>query len=518
MLKTGSTRFGYVSKLVVLILMIAVMAFYIVPVQNAFAAPEDCDHVCGDGTCSFIADIPEVPAVPEIPCDHDCGGVCNGDEDDPGCAHSHADGNCSFKAEIPAVPAVPGTPCDHVHSAACGGTDNKDVKDDPDEGLRSLDLGERNGSVNKFQCACGFESDNNYGKGLPGVVIGLFDNNGVCVQINVKCGSDDCGKTSAFMRDPEDKSNGSNWGFDYDSVEKTMNGAGISNIKLGKGIGVSDTDEPTDPGEKPEPEPQIEYVSYIVHYFLLDTTTKVAQDKIITEQVLGSKVTEKAIKVTGHSVFGAKTITIENLKESDNEIIFYYTAAVAPITDPDDGDDETPASMLNLPGPSLPPASVAFSPLTTIASMATPLSASTTQSYLTKALTPEIIRDGMAPLAAGSSSWALLNLILTIVTALIMVALIATCFQGRIYEEDGAGGFMQEKIKRHMGIRLISVVTAVIAAILFLLTQDMRLPMVFIDKFTVGHMVVTVATLVVAILSMKKYDKDYEVVPERDFR
>ena len=70
-------------------------------------------------------------------------------------------------------------------------------------------------------------------------------------------------------------------------------------------------------------------LSYTVHYYLKDTTTKLADDKVVIDQTFGAAVTEKALDIAGYNVFGEseKTITIG---VGANEIIFYYTRVVYP--------------------------------------------------------------------------------------------------------------------------------------------------------------------------------------------
>jgi len=104
--------------------------------------------------------------------------------------------------------------------------------------------------------------------------------------------------------------------------------------------------------------------------------------------------------------------------------------------------------------------------------------------------------------------WALLNLILTIVTGLVMVMLLATYFFKRKDENEDDPNYDEEKVKKHLGLRLITVAATVIAIILFILTQDMTLPMGMTDQWTIWHVVIAVAAIVLAFFSKKKYEED----------
>ena len=72
-------------------------------------------------------------------------------------------------------------------------------------------------------------------------------------------------------------------------------------------------------------------LSYTVHYYLKNTTKKVAADKTVDSQTFNDTVTENAIRISGYRVYGdsEKSITIGT---GTNEIIFYYTRASRPST------------------------------------------------------------------------------------------------------------------------------------------------------------------------------------------
>ena len=70
-------------------------------------------------------------------------------------------------------------------------------------------------------------------------------------------------------------------------------------------------------------------LSYTVHYYLKDTTTKLADDKVVIDQTFGVAVTEKALDIAGYNVFGESERTI-TIGVGANEIIFYYTRVVYP--------------------------------------------------------------------------------------------------------------------------------------------------------------------------------------------
>ena len=72
-------------------------------------------------------------------------------------------------------------------------------------------------------------------------------------------------------------------------------------------------------------------VSYTVHYYLKDTTTKVADDKVEQNKTFDAEYSENAKVIPGYTVVGdgQQSFTLDSL---DKEIIFYYTADDAEIT------------------------------------------------------------------------------------------------------------------------------------------------------------------------------------------
>ena len=133
----------------------------------------------------------------------------------------------------------------------------------------------------------------------------------------------------------------------------------------------------------------------------------------------------------------------------------------------------------------------------------------------------EDIADNATPLAGlGTGAWALINLILTIVTTLLSILLLIG-YIGRkkkaLEDEDGNvvldenGKEVMEYEKNKKGLwRLISIIPALIAIIVFIFTEDMTLPMIFVDKWTILHVVIALVQVVVMVLCKKKKDENDE--------
>ncbi|MFI3238697.1 MAG: InlB B-repeat-containing protein, partial [Lachnospiraceae bacterium] len=122
-----------------------------------------------------------------------------------------------------------------------------------------------------------------------------------------------------------------------------------------------------------------------------------------------------------------------------------------------------------------------------------------------------IIEEAEVPLAVvtvDSGAWALLNLILTILTASISLILLIGYFINRKTQEDDEeydDEDSEKNRKKNRGlIRVLSILPAVVAIAVFILTENMTNPMVMIDKWTTTMLLITLTQMVVAILSVKK--------------
>ena len=133
----------------------------------------------------------------------------------------------------------------------------------------------------------------------------------------------------------------------------------------------------------------------------------------------------------------------------------------------------------------------------------------------------EDIADNATPLAGlGTGAWALINLILTIVTTLLSILLLIGYIGKKkkaLEDEDGNvvldenGKEVMEYEKNKKGLwRLISIIPALIAIIVFIFTEDMILPMIFVDKWTILHVVIALVQVVVMVLCKKKKNENDE--------
>ena len=118
---------------------------------------------------------------------------------------------------------------------------------------------------------------------------------------------------------------------------------------------------------------------------------------------------------------------------------------------------------------------------------------------------PEVVQDEKTPLAGGPV-WALLNLILTIATALASILMLIGYLGKKREEEDGE---VIRETKKHGLARVLTLIPGIGAIIAFILTENMRNPMVFTDRWTLLMVIIALVQLVLVIFGAKK-DKEPE--------
>ena len=134
---------------------------------------------------------------------------------------------------------------------------------------------------------------------------------------------------------------------------------------------------------------------------------------------------------------------------------------------------------------------------------------------------PTEIDDLETPLAGlDSDYWALINLICMLLTWL--TAILAGIFYIRrrrqAPDDEEAIAEAEEyedpqKLKRKGWLRIAAIVAAIISLILFILTEDMTLPMELVDEWTIWMIIILVAALLLALIS-RKVTEDTESTPE----
>jgi len=121
-------------------------------------------------------------------------------------------------------------------------------------------------------------------------------------------------------------------------------------------------------------------------------------------------------------------------------------------------------------------------------------------------LIPLFSKDGMP-------AWALVNLILCIIGALYAImTIIRVRRRKRDEAELGLANDTEEGKKRRSVLLIVMSVMAISSIILFILTQDMRLQVVFLDRWTIFNALILYAEIIIAKLAFGKMEKGEELI------
>jgi len=131
-----------------------------------------------------------------------------------------------------------------------------------------------------------------------------------------------------------------------------------------------------------------------------------------------------------------------------------------------------------------------------------------------------VIEDEEPPLFGGDRVWALLNLLLTIAGVILTIVLVVRLLiQNRRDREDEERAYARQRNQRYRGenevyrerpkrrFRILPIILvptlALLAAIIFLITQDMRLRMVLVDWWTIAHVLIFMAALLCYLYAIR---------------
>ena len=127
---------------------------------------------------------------------------------------------------------------------------------------------------------------------------------------------------------------------------------------------------------------------------------------------------------------------------------------------------------------------------------------------------PVDIEDETTPLAAGAKeAWALINLICVIASAVLAVVLLVSKHRKADEdqkEESGEEANHDNKSKRSTWAKVAGVVEAVIAVVAFFLTENLTLPMAWVDNWTILMVVLLIFSIVTLVFGLKWKKADQE--------
>ena len=272
---------------------------------------------------------------------------------------------------------------------------------------------------------------------------------------------------------------------------------------------------------------------YTVRYLEKDTNKELHEAKRVENQHLGTEVTESAVDISGYDQVAPTQVSITISADSEKNVItFYYTlhrssgggntSTPEPEQKPDPTPTPTPAPPVvvpSTPAPTTPVRRITPAAQPTPAPTAAP-TAQPADSQPAKAESePEVIEDEETPLAPmGGGAWALVNLILMLLTVLASLLLLLGYLGKKKYAKedeygnalhDANGNEIIDYTRNKKGFwRVASLIPAVAAVIAFVLTENMRLPMIMVDRWTLLMVIIAVVQLIVAVLCKKKKESE----------
>jgi hypothetical protein len=117
-------------------------------------------------------------------------------------------------------------------------------------------------------------------------------------------------------------------------------------------------------------------------------------------------------------------------------------------------------------------------------------------------LPEESVRPIMEPAAAAPHEWALVNLLLTLCTFLVML-MIPIIRQNRSGNAHGGNPGLNKNMGRQLRLQLIMAAIALVAFMLFAMGKTADFLMVYTDRWTAAHVIILIAALITATVSLK---------------
>jgi uncharacterized repeat protein (TIGR02543 family) len=254
-------------------------------------------------------------------------------------------------------------------------------------------------------------------------------------------------------------------------------------------------------------------VEYTVHYYLQGTTTSVAVDKVVGGQTLGAVITENAITVTGYTAVAPTSLT-GTLNATGNVFVFYYTANSNGGGDGGNGGGSGGGNSGG-GGSGRPSPSPSVTPPPSVVTPTSP---------------PEVVEAVL--------TWALLNLILSIIGVILAIVLVifALLWRNKKQKEEQEQQTKQGKAKgqqyttttkyganneteqqkqqkrkqRRTLLLLASVVLGIVGIVVFFLTEDMSRVMAWVDKWTIVNAIILIVEIIAAIFTFKTKKEEKE--------
>ena len=134
---------------------------------------------------------------------------------------------------------------------------------------------------------------------------------------------------------------------------------------------------------------------------------------------------------------------------------------------------------------------------------AEPTASASAETIVDPDTTPEVVTKG---------HWALINLVAAIVSVLLGIVLVLSKNKKDKDEDEEEQNEDEnaEEAKRHKRWKVVSVIDAVLAVVVFIFTENMRLPMVLVDKWTMLMVLFALVSVISLVFGRKYHEEDEE--------
>ncbi len=266
------------------------------------------------------------------------------------------------------------------------------------------------------------------------------------------------------------------------------------------------------------------YYNLTVNYVDVDGAELAASDS--TRLIENSNYSANQRTFDGYTFLRSEGDATSGVMNGDKEVTFVYSADTVieesdPPLNPTPAVTETPPATTTPPVTTVPPVQITDAPPPLVA-VPSDTPAPTDPADPTDPVeipepstplaggeeTPEVtITEPETPLAAGNgAAWALVNLILTVFTGILSVVLLIGYFRNKREDEE----YEDEDVKRKGAMRLFSIAPAIAAIVVFILTEDMSLPMTMVDQWTILMAIIALVQCGVTYMSRKVREEESE--------
>ena len=105
-------------------------------------------------------------------------------------------------------------------------------------------------------------------------------------------------------------------------------------------------------------------------------------------------------------------------------------------------------------------------------------------------------------------------MVLTCVISILLLGLYFISRKDEKEENERNGTEREEKTKRKLQLRILGLIPAIVAIIVFIMTEDLTQPMELVDRYTMLMVLILLVEAVIAFFARKTQDEDTQEAEE----